>query len=364
VRADDALELYRELFEFAPEPYLVTDAPGVIEEANQAAVAFFGRPKAFLRRTPLPFFVAAADRRAFYDRLARLGVLRSGAESWEARLAVREGETAAVAFSVAVTAVEGGRAARLRWLLRDVTARRRAEEALQEAQRQALQLERLAAIGQVAASLAHESRNALQRANAALALLRWQLQGQEGLVELVGRVQAAQDDLLRLYEDVRGFAAPIALDVRPCRLDDVWRQAWAEVLERCPGRAAALAEDAAGVGLACEADPYRLGQVFRNLFDNALAACPQEARVAVCCRDEEVDGLPGVRVAVRDNGPGLGEEAKRRMFEAFYTTKTHGTGLGLAIVRRVVESHRGRVAAGDAPGGGAEVAFTLPRRRS
>jgi PAS domain S-box-containing protein len=482
-RTDAALELYRELFEFAPEPYLVTDAPGIIEEANQAALAFFGRPKAFLRSMPLPFFVAVPDRRDFFARLARLSTLESGAEAWEARLAVRDGQMAQVAFSVAVAAVADGRPSRLRWLLHDVTPQRRAEAALRaqktlaetlieatralvvlldpeghicrvnaavedasgggrdellgrawsslvgagaegqraqrealeaglvdqalegewplrarsgavravvwatrplpagspppmvlavghdvtelhEAQRQAQHLERLAAIGQVAAALAHESRNALQRAHAALALLRWQLKGQGALLELVGRVQAAQDDLLRLYEDVRGFAAPVALEARPCRLDDVWRRAWAEVLERWPGRAAVLAEDAVGVDLGCEADPYRLAQVFRNLFDNALGAAPAEARVTVVCREEEVGGRPGICVAVRDNGTGLGGEQKRRLFEPFYTTKTRGTGLGLAIVRRVVESHGGRIAAGDAPGGGAEITFTLPRRRS
>ena len=86
---------------------------------------------------------------------------------------------------------------------------------LKDAQRRALQSERLAAIGQVVAGLAHESRNALQRGQACLELLALRLKNQPEVLGLVSGIQEAQDDLHRFYEEVRNYAAPILLDRRP-----------------------------------------------------------------------------------------------------------------------------------------------------
>ncbi len=100
-------------------------------------------------------------------------------------------------------------------------------------------------------------------------------------------------------------------------------------------------------------------QVFRNLLENSLAACPDPVEVAFSCISCDLDGRPAARVAVRDNGPGLNTTQLERVFEPFFTTKTKGTGLGLAIVRRVIEAHGGRIEAGS-PGKGAEFVITLP----
>ena len=72
-------------------------------------------------------------------------------------------------------------------------------------------------------------------------------------------------------------------------------------------------------------------------------------------------GQPALRIAVRDQGPGLSPEQRQRIFEPFFTTKTKGTGLGMAITRRIVEAHRGRIAVGEGGGPGAEILITLPR---
>jgi PAS domain S-box-containing protein len=232
---------------------------------------------------------------------------------------------------------------------------------LQEAQRQALQYERLAAIGQTAAGLAHESRNALQRSQACLERLRWKLQGQPGALDLVDRLKKAQDDLARLYEDVREYAGPIKPEYRRCDLAEVWREAWAQLTALAPKRDARLEEEPGGTATVCAADPFRLGQVFRNLLENALTACPDPVRVRIACRNTTLAGRPALQVVVRDNGPGFGADERRHLFEPFYTTKVKGTGLGLAIVKRIVEAHGGEAAAGGAPGQGAEIVITLPR---
>src|SRR5207248_11667219 len=98
------------------------------------------------------------------------------------------------------------------------------------------QAERLAAIGQTVAALAHESRNTIQRGQTYLERLSWRLQGQAEALELLGEARNAQDDLLRLYEDVRGYAAPVQLGYRRCDLASVWRQAWERLAPLREGR--------------------------------------------------------------------------------------------------------------------------------
>jgi PAS domain S-box-containing protein len=235
---------------------------------------------------------------------------------------------------------------------------------LKRAQERALQAQRLAAIGQMIAGLAHESRNALQRSQACLEMLGRLVRDRPAAVDLIARLQKAQDQLHHLFEDVRAYAAPIRLERRPCDVAEVWREAWADLEPARRGRAASLVEAIPPPAALCSLDPFRLGQVFRNLFENALAAATGPLEIAIRCGPAEIDGAPAVRVTVRDNGPGLDAERRRRAFEPFFTTKTKGTGLGLAIARRVVEAHGGRIDVGDGEGPGAEFVITLPRGES
>lgn len=234
---------------------------------------------------------------------------------------------------------------------------------LREAQRRSLQAERLAAIGQMLTVLAHESGNALSRSQACLEMLGQKVADRHDAADLVARIQKAQDQLHHLYDDIRGFAAPISLERGPCDLADVWSQAWADLASLHQDRDAEVHHRDSGLDLACLLDPHRMVQVFRNLLENSLAACKDPVRIEIHCDGADIDGRPGVRVAVRDNGPGLGPEQRLRIFEPFFTTKSRGTGLGMAIARRIVEAHGGTIAVGDRadPGAGAEFILTLPR---
>ena len=126
-------------------------------------------------------------------------------------------------------------------------------------------------------------------------------------------------------------------------------------------RDAQLVEETGELDLTCNVDAFRVEQVFRNLFENALAACSDPVWITVSCAVADINGAPAVCVSVRDNGPGLSDELKKRIFEAFYTTKAKGTGLGMAIAERIVHAHRGTIAVEDGSNGGAEFLITLPR---
>jgi len=238
----------------------------------------------------------------------------------------------------------------------DITERKAAQE-------RALNAERMAAIGQTCAGLAHESRNALQRSQACLEMLALKLVDRPDTLGLISRVQQAQDDLHRLYEDVREYAAPIKLVLRDCDLAEIWRRAWSHLEPLREGRQATLHEPHCGLNLTCQADPFRLEQVFRNILDNALSARDDGVDIAITGSAARLDGRAAICLTIRDNGPGLTSEQHDKIFESFYTTKTRGTGLGMAIVKRIIEAHGGRVGVGETGARGAEIILTLPRQQ-
>ena len=157
---------------------------------------------------------------------------------------------------------------------------------MQDMEERVLQSERLAAIGQMITVLTHESGNALGRSQVLLETLAEEVQGQPEAIELIGRLQKAQVDLRRLYEDVRNYAAPMELERELWGLSSIWRQAWTNLMvTRNDKKGASLIEQNTGVDLTCEVDNFRLDQVFCNLFGNSLSACPDPARVEVICSD-------------------------------------------------------------------------------
>jgi C4-dicarboxylate-specific signal transduction histidine kinase len=251
----------------------------------------------------------------------------------------------------------------LRARLGRIAEHRQAEHDLKRAQEQLLQSERLAAIGQMMTGLAHESGNALARSQSCLEMLAWEVEDRPEALNLIERIQKAQDHLKQLYEEVRGYAAPLKLDRADWQVSMVWRQAWENLALLRRGRDASLCEETAGTDLCCSVDQFRLEQVFRNILDNALAACHDPVRIVIHCADAEIDGRPTLHVTVSDNGQGLKPEQRQRVFEPFYTTKTKGTGLGMAIAQRIVEAHGGHIAVGPATVG-AEFVIAIPRELS
>jgi PAS domain S-box-containing protein len=236
----------------------------------------------------------------------------------------------------------------------DVTDQKRAQERL-------LQHERLAAIGEAMTGLVHEGRNALQRSRACLELLACEVEDRPEALDLVSRIQNAQEHLEQLYEEVRQYAAPISLKRRPVDVAAVWRETWTNLAHLWQPKQLQLAETAETTPLVVAADDFAIGQVFRNIFENAIDVSPSSGRIAIAAAEIPSHWGKLVRIAIEDQGPGMNREQRERVFEPFFTTKTKGTGLGMAISQRIVESHEGQIMVADRDGPGAQFIIMLPK---
>jgi two-component system sensor kinase FixL len=233
---------------------------------------------------------------------------------------------------------------------------------LREAQERAMQSERLAAIGQMTTGLGHESRNALQRSQAALDRLRLRVADRPDLIEFVDQLESAQAHLLYLYDEVRDYAAPVRLKKEMVRPWEVVAEAWNDLMIVHPNRCARLIQHGDDQ-VEIAADKHGLKQVFRNILENSLAACIDPVAVEVEHSSADDVQQAWLVLSFRDNGPGFSPEAKLKLFEPFFSTKVKGTGLGMPIARRVVEAHGGVVTVGSAACVGAELLVELPKGR-
>lgn len=232
------------------------------------------------------------------------------------------------------------------------------------AEERAHQAERLAAIGEMMTVLVHESRNAFQLAGASLDMLAWKLEGQTEELELIDRVRKHQDRVRNLFEDVRGYAAPIRLDRSFVDVTSVLRDSADQIRALHPSRSVRVeipVEGEPAESPSVNIDVSRMDQVFRNLMENSVAACSDPVEIGIACAVTTRDQEATLHIRYRDNGPGLSPDCQRHVFEPFYTTRPKGTGLGMAIARRIVEAHGGNISSIASPGqAGAEFLIELP----
>ena len=253
----------------------------------------------------------------------------------------------------------------LRAALRRLVERKQHLLEIERAHQKLVNTERLAAIGQMVAGLAHESRNAFQRCYACLAELSLDLEDMPESMKLVQKVQKAMDDINRLLEEVREYSAPIILERRDCNLAELVEETWKEISELRPVEHPPLFRiDVTGnFPATCFVDGERIGQVIRNLLENARFACADPGQIRVALGVKSVDPVT-ICIEVTDDGDGLPEDVLEQIFTPFFTTKTQGTGLGLAICRRIVAAHRGRLYGENSEAGGARFVVEIPLKDS
>ena len=229
--------------------------------------------------------------------------------------------------------------------------------------------DRLAALGEMAAAIAHEVKNPLASIEVMAGVLKRQLSNKEEATDILGDIIKEAKLANAIVVEVLEFVRPINLQVERSALDEIIKDS-ITLAEGKMRRGAVTIDTEIGHDVPeLLADPHQLRQLFSNLLANAFDALAGEGhidiRVELIPGEAEPVGTleplpPRVVVDVRDTGPGIAAEDLERIFSPFFTTKPQGTGLGLAIVRKVVDAHDGRIDAVSAPGRGATFRVTLP----
>lgn len=484
---DEERRRYLDLFEFAPDGYLVTDCRGIIQQANRRAAIMLDAAADSLPGKPLVLYIASGERDVFHRWLDRLGTGEPERRvEWETYLKPARREPFPAALAGAPMSDGQGRIVGVRWLLHDITARKQSEVTLQRSeQRLALALE-IGEIGVLDARLSPEqdsfhnprwaevlgySPGELAASNANLAWLSEQAHPDDR-----ARFQTAMDDLLAGHvqhsdlevrlrhqsgrwidthllfhvgeRDEKGHASRITATMRDITAQKLAEQALIAAEKRSlvdrlvaslaheisnPLQAAIGCLELAGEALDKKEDPAEyldvaigelervsekvgqlrdlnrqaqpqdrrilqlnallqrtlvlvqqqaqqqgvevdlhagenlpgviaapdpLQQVFLNLALNALDAMPRGGRLDV--ETGRTTAPDGVRIAFRDNGPGIAAEVLPRLFDPFNTTKSNGMGLGLYISRGIIQDYQGRIELDNRPGQGATFVVWLP----
>jgi PAS domain S-box-containing protein len=244
----------------------------------------------------------------------------------------------------------------------DVTDRKRAEETLRETQTELAHVARVATVGELTASIAHEINQPLGAlVNNAGACLSWL--DAENLEEARNSVGLMMDDAQRASEIITRIRALVKkappqkdwLDINQI-IREVIALAQSEVQRNQIALQTQLSDDMPLVF----ADRIQLQQVMLNLMMNAIEAMTQVTTPRELLISSGADDSKGVVVVVRDSGPGLDSKSIERLFEPFYTTKPQGMGMGLAICRSIIEAHGGRLWATANRDRGASFHFSLP----
>ena len=366
-RAEAALceseEQWKAVFENNPVMYFMVDATGTIISVNAFGAEQLGYRVDELIGRPVHNVFHDNDREVVQTNAALCFQQLGQAMSWELRKVRKNGEVIWVRETARATLINSRPV--LLIVCEDITEGKRAAEALREAQMELAHANRVATMGQLTASIAHEINQPIAAArNNASAALRFLDRNPPDLEEVrealgcvVNDADRAGDIIGRIRDHIK--KAPPRKDSFDLNdaINEVLALARNEVAKNAVSVQTRLTEGLPPV----EGDRVQLQQVVLNLILNAVEAVsavgdgPRELLVST----EKADA-DSVRIAVCDSGPGIDPENVERVFAPFYTTKSGGLGLGLAICRSIVNAHGGRLWAESNEPRGAVFQFTLP----
>jgi two-component system sensor histidine kinase PilS (NtrC family) len=257
---------------------------------------------------------------------------------------------ARLGFSISPLSTEAGETTGMVITFQDLTQVRTLEET---SRRQ----DRLAAIGRMAASIAHEIRNPLAAMRGSIQMLRSEVDSDSSQAELMEIILRESDRLNRIITDFLSYARPRSLIQARVDVGDLLHQTFA-LLRHSPeiGPNQTVTEELPAAPIFAEADEGQLKQVFWNLARNALQAMPQGGTLRATLANNSDNRL---RIEFSDTGRGMSPDQVEHLFEPFSST-TGGTGLGLSIVYQIIRDHGGTINVRSREGQGTTITVELP----
>ena len=348
---------YFDLYDLAPTGYTVLSEDGLILEANFTAVNMLRQTRRLLINHNFNQFIFEKDQDIYYFH--RQKHMETGERKiCDLRMVQHDGTPFWVQLVISSLQQPDG-LIEYRIMICDIADRKRAEEALQETQKQVLHSEKLSAIGKLSASIAHEFNNPLQGIMAVLKGLKKRAILEKEDKELLDEAISESDRIKKLIQNLQEFNKPssgkkISTDLHKI-LDSLL------LLNKSGLRSKGISiERNFTEGLPqILAVPDQIKQVFLNLLINAGDACQQRGGVITVSTWPEKDK---VAVAIKDTGIGFNPENVVQIFQPFYSTKSegNGTGLGLSVSYGIIQYHQGEIRVESQPGLGATFTVLLP----
>jgi PAS domain S-box-containing protein len=359
---------YQELFDYAPDCYLVTDVDGKILEANRTAANLFKVNQKYLQGKPLINFVPEQHRRCFRTQLLQLRQIET-LQEWEIQLENRQGDC----FDGAITVTrvnDGTPLPKLRWLVRDITARKQAEAQMESIQSENLQLQEASILkSQFLAMVSHELRTPMHAIlGFAQLLLRQPYQQSPQLQNMVERILSNARHLLALIEDILDFSAleagQLNLKLQSFNLVERVTATIEELRALAQQKYLSLSIKIELHNRIVINDSDRIRQIIVNLLSNAIKFTDSGSILV------EIKDIPENRIliVVTDTGIGIAPKDLKYIFQEFrqvnqsFTRKQGGTGLGLSIVAKLVRLMQGTITVESKLGEGSTFRVELPRK--
>jgi len=342
------MELYtRNVIESMPAGLITLDEQGRIVSLNRKAKELFGKDDMPAEGKTLNDLVGA-------ERCELAPLIREGGEFLERPMECRRpgGDIIPVRISASRLRDREGEPLGTVLIVRDMREIRAMEEALERSRR-------LAALGRMAAGIAHEIRNPLGTLRG-FAQFFARRNGEDAESRQYAELMVGEVDRLnRTVSALLQFARPREPEFSPANLIELLRRTARLLEDDMAARQIDFRLDLPAEPVVFPADPDLLTQVLLNLLQNALVATEAKGEIRLGgVRDTEE-----ARLWVQDTGKGMSAEEREHMFDPFFTTRREGTGLGLAVVQQIVEQHRGRIEVESAPGRGTRIDLRLPVTR-
>jgi PAS domain S-box-containing protein len=332
----EAQRLLSAIVESSEDAIISKDLRGTVTSWNAAAERVFGYRAEEMIGRPI-ITIIPPELHPDEDRILATIARGERIEHFETVRVAKDGERVDVSLTISPIKDEKGIIVGAAKIARDITLRRKTEQALHTT-------ERLASVGRLAATVAHEINNPLE----AVINLVYLARHSDNPSEVKPYLAAAEEELVRvshLTKQTLGFyrssqtAIPIRLGSMVKSLASVFSS---RVRNKEIDFQSQFRHDPEIVGI-----PSELRQLIANLISNSIDAVPRRGRVRVrlsCGREKRAERREGVRLTVADSGPGIPRAVRARLFEPFFTTKKDvGTGLGLWVCKGIVEKHHGQI---------------------
>ncbi|MBL8919597.1 MAG: PAS domain S-box protein [Myxococcaceae bacterium] len=342
-----------ELLENANALIVVTNREGKVVVFNRALTRLAGWTKAEVLGRDLNELVAPSMR-LMLMRVLSDALVGQAQAAFETVLLTKDGREARVTMASSAVVSQSGDIEGVIAIGQDLSRMR-------DLERRVVQAEKLASLGQLAASVVHEINNPMTAvatyADALLSRASTSLTADPNDVSKYRKIVENTDRVLRFTRDLVSYARPAQDTPEEVDLNATIERAIG-FCEHVLHKHGITLERAFGEVPRFLAVRQNLVQVFVNLITNACHATPPGGRISVTTRAHDGQAV----IELRDSGAGIPDDVKQRIFEPFFTTKPDGkgTGLGLSIVQGIVENHGGRITVDSTPGAGSTFAITLP----